>query len=122
MIRRPPRSTLFPYTTSSDLHEYHRAHRGHASLIETLPCAFGCLAVAPPVVGVHDEKPPVSGLATVACRGQGRGGVRRETHRREPAQTDEPTAASGAGDCSDWSRSIAARPFQGISTNVESGR
>src|SRR5258707_11033081 len=28
MIRRPPRSTLFPYTTLSDLHLERRAHDG----------------------------------------------------------------------------------------------
>ena len=32
MIRRPPRSTLFPYTTSSDLHGQHNRLRAPGSI------------------------------------------------------------------------------------------
>src|SRR5258707_12879929 len=41
MIRRPPRSTLFPYTTlfRSGLHE---AHRGGSLGGRSLPCSLGC--------------------------------------------------------------------------------
>src|SRR5438876_12431983 len=40
MIRRPPRSTLFPYTTLFRSREAHRAHR----LVDALHCVDGAVA------------------------------------------------------------------------------
>src|SRR5256885_8770194 len=59
MIRRPPRSTLFPYTTLFRSHraqrgdqKHHREHRHHFQQ----PAVFGNLArVAPLVNNPHDQ-------------------------------------------------------------------
>src|SRR2546425_3807885 len=58
MIRRPPRSTLFPYTTSSDL--------GDDVRLEDVPEVALLDAAVPDVVGIHDHHRAVPALREAA--------------------------------------------------------
>src|SRR5256886_15732440 len=53
MIRRPPRSTLFPYTSSSDLHQ---AVPAGADLLRVLVVDRGDVEAALPKAGVLHER------------------------------------------------------------------
>src|SRR6266513_4109272 len=71
MIRRPPRSTLFPYTTLFRSHE-RRDHRGDRRLFGRLPAVRAPLLPAPVRSGVGARRPvsgPDDGAAPVAHGG-----------------------------------------------------
>src|SRR5256885_6707382 len=71
MIRRPPRSTLFPYTTLFRSHERraggarldHRQHGGHPGLHD-VPAAAGRIAVA----RSEEHTPELQSPCNLVCR------------------------------------------------------
>src|SRR2546427_9373456 len=70
MIRRPPRSTLFPYTT---LFRSHLLHRGVDELLDFLGGGGAVLCQCPYLARHHGKAP-----ALLACAGRLHGSVERE--------------------------------------------
>src|SRR3989442_11140823 len=80
MIRRPPRSTLFPYTT------LFRSKPGMAAQVLEIPFLQRAGVERVEVVGAHDLVPPrkqcLTQVGATACAG-GRGRGRSEEHTSE---------------------------------------
>src|SRR2546422_2443157 len=80
MIRRPPRSTLFPYTT---LFRSHRAGRGSAMTTKAQPPQLLVKTLAVIFVTVTLLLVAVFVVVTVSVRDQVRQSVRSEEHTSE---------------------------------------